>query len=41
MIDKMSPLIHDEDLDAEDVSEKIRELDELKNTLFILLLVRK
>ncbi len=36
MIDKMNPLIHDEDLDAEDVSEKIRELDELKNTFIAL-----
>ena len=36
MIDKMNPLIHDEDLEAEDVSEKIRELDELKNTFIAL-----
>jgi len=36
MSDKTNPFIHDEDLEAKDVSEKIRELDELKNTFIAL-----
>ena len=36
MNDKMDPLVHDEDPGTQDVSEKIRELDELKNTFIAL-----
>ena len=36
MTDKINPFIYDDDLEAEDLSEKIRELDELKNTFIAL-----
>jgi signal transduction histidine kinase len=36
MNDKIKPLLDDEDSEAADVSEKIRELDELKNTFIAL-----
>lgn len=36
MNDKTKPFIQDEDPDAQDVSEKIRELEELKNTFIAL-----
>ncbi len=36
MDEKMNPFINDDDLEAEDLSERIRELDELKNTFIAL-----
>ena len=36
MTDKINPFIYDDDLEAADVSEKIQELDELKNTFIAL-----